>query len=193
MKIHTIPNGLDVQQFEFTAKEYRCNLAFMGGLNHKKGIMLLIHAFWYLLRHSGLLPASCTLYIGGMVNDKRFKLYVDAIIEQLNISDLIKFDGLIKDKNKWFADKHYILCTSPWESQNMSVMEGMACGLKPVIHYFPGCEKIYKPEWVWRNIDQFVDVITGPYNPTEYREYVESRYSLPEQVDKHQEIIDANQ
>jgi glycosyltransferase involved in cell wall biosynthesis len=60
------------------------------------------------------------------------------MIKQLSLQENVIYEGIISDVNSWLDEKHYLLSTSIIESQGMGIIEGMAKGLKPVIHNFFG-------------------------------------------------------
>ena len=69
------------------------------------------------------------------------------------------------------------------ESQGMGLLEGMACGLKPVVHNFPGAQQIFAPEFLFNTAEDFCSrILSAEYEPGRYREFVEARYSLVEQL-----------
>ncbi|MFZ5979594.1 MAG: glycosyltransferase [Candidatus Zixiibacteriota bacterium] len=187
VRIHTVPNGIDLGRFKLVEKERGKNLAFLGNVNFKKGPMLLLHAFRELVnRYDGY-----RLHIGGEIKDSRYALYFSRMTRELNLEDKIILDGWIDDVPAWLVDKHYIVCTSPLEGHPVGLMEAMACGCKPVIHNFVGADGIYPGEYLWNSIDDFTGMITAnDYNPAAYREYIERKFSLDRQLASLEQIID---
>jgi glycosyltransferase involved in cell wall biosynthesis len=109
----------------------------------------------------------------------------------MNLGDNIFLHGIVADMPEWLKDKHYVVCTSPWESQHMGVMEAMATGCMPLVHNFPGAKQIYPEEFVWTTIEEFVDKITTmPWSPSSFRKIVEDRFSLAFTNKQLDEIID---
>jgi hypothetical protein len=110
--------------------------------------------------------------------------------EQCKLSDAIFTDGKVKDINLWLQDKDFIICTSPWESQNMGRMEAMCCGVKPLIHHFLGADLIYKKEWLWKNLDDLVQLYNEPvYESQKYRDFVIMKYAHADMMKKLEEIV----
>jgi hypothetical protein len=65
----------------------------------------------------------------------------------------------------------------------MGVLEGMACGLKPVIHNFPGADQIFPSEFLFNISEEFCRQICSDwYEPRAYRRVIEERYSLERQL-----------
>ena len=105
------------------------------------------------------------------------------MVKALNLTEVVFFDGWQDDVNAWLQDKHYIVSTSIGESQGMGVVEGMACGLKPVVHNFPGADQIFPSEYLFNISEEFCgQVCDESYVPERYRKFVEERYSLERQL-----------
>ncbi len=186
---HVIPNGIDVDKYKFTQREPGPNIAFVGNLSFKKGPMLLIHAFEQLLDNT---DNSYRLHIAGAIQDPRAGLYLSHMINELGLVDFVHFDGFIKDISSWLEDKNYIICTSPFESQNLGLMEAMASGIKPLIHNFVGAKGVYDEKYVWTTIPEFVEMITNDdYDSKEYRDFVAKRYLLRHRLKDIQKVIDS--
>jgi hypothetical protein len=59
----------------------------------------------------------------------------------------------------------------------------MACGLKPIVHNFPGAERLFPKEYLFNIAEQFCEHILAPaYEPAAYRRFVEDRFSVKEQL-----------
>jgi glycosyltransferase involved in cell wall biosynthesis len=123
------------------------------------------------------------LFFGGIFQDEALEQYVKHIVDALELGGVVFFDGWQKDINSWLADKHYIISTSIIESQGMGLLEGMACGLKPVIHNFPGASQIFPSEFLFNISEDFCQqVLSDKYEPCRYRKFVEENYSLKKQL-----------
>lgn len=207
LTVWTIPNFVDVDRFSMTDDTIPfthdpgdmkpCvyqgkNLAYIGTVTHKKGPMLMMQAFHALTHQKSLevvddeyrknvlrpVDNNWILHVAGSVAEARYAYYLDHMVKEMGLSDKVVYSGHVADMSSWLRDKHFVVCTSPWESQNMSVMEAMATGCKPLVHNFPGAKDIYDEEYVWTTIDEFVDkVVNGTWEPEKYRKFVLDRYS----------------
>lgn len=170
-----IPNGIDPGKWAYNKRGHGFKIAFAGYINYKKGPMLLLHAFKAIHDRDG----RYTLHIAGQYQDPRYALYFKQMTRELGLEGSLFFEGWQKDLDKWLEDKSFILCSSLLESQNMSVMQAMAKGIKPVVHNFAGAENIYPGKYLWNTIEEAAAKITEPdYSPEEYRKFIEGRYSL---------------
>ena len=72
----------------------------------------------------------------------------------------------------------YCLSTSISEGNPNNVIEAMAKGIKPVVHYWPGAETQFKP-WLFRSVYEAVAEISGgEYESDKYLACVRDNFSL---------------
>lgn len=181
-----IPNGININKYTFKQRKQGFNIAYVGYINYKKGPMLLLHTFYEIHK----IDSRYKLYIAGTFQDHRDVLYFQQMIQELNLKDSVFFTGWQDDLDSWLEDKNYILCTSILESQNMSVMQAMSKGIKPLIHNFVGAKEIYTHDYVWSSIDQCINLLKNKkYNSNEYREFIDSKYSLNLQIQSIEKLF----
>jgi glycosyltransferase involved in cell wall biosynthesis len=182
-----IPNGVDMDKWTFNQRNPGLKVAYVGYVNYKKGPMLLLHAFKAIYDKDH----RYMFYIAGQFQDTRYSLYLKQMVQEFGLENNLFFEGWQNDLDKWLEDKDYILCSSLLESQNMSVMQAMAKGIKPVVHNFVGAKGIYPEKYVWNTIDEAVGMVTEQnYNSEDYREFIEEQYSLKNQMNKINDMID---
>ena len=177
-----IENGIDMKQFEYVAnKAHGTHVAIAGLFSHKKGVMLLAHAF-------ASLPDNFNLHIAGEWQSERERVYLAHMVNAFNMQDRVHFYGRIDHDQMagWMKDKNYVLCTSPWESQNLSICEAMATGTKPLVHNFWGADQVYLPKFIWTSFDDLNHMVhpSSEYDSLLYREYVERRFNHNDKVEK---------
>ncbi|MCK4776980.1 MAG: hypothetical protein KAS39_01305 [Actinomycetia bacterium] len=163
LKIHTIPNGLDHKAFDIDPSKFGAKdsvtIGLLGHLNNKKGPMLLAQCITELVKRNTY-ENQIKFKIGGNWSDPRHETYFMHFLDKLDLLDLVEFVQVPYGKaNDFFATVDSVICTSPWESQNLSVMEGMAAGCKPAIHWFPGAEYHYNEANLWLTMDQLAEII----------------------------------
>jgi len=130
------------------------------------------------------------MFIAGKFDDLLICQYLEHQIQVLGLGQAVHFDGWVEDIQGWLADKHYVAVSSLIESQGMGALEAMAAGLKPVIHHFPGAEEIYGKEFLFSTPEEFCEqILSEPYEPAVYREFVEQRYPLQRTLRLIDELI----
>jgi len=178
-RIVTISNGVNLERFRFVDRQRGKNLACAGYLNMRKNPMLLLQGMQKL----HYIDPEYKLFFAGIFQDPMLEQYVRHMVQTLNLTDVVFFDGWQKDINSWLADKHYVVSGSIGESQGMGLLEGMACGLKPVIHNFPGAGQIFPSEFLFNISEEFCSqILSDSYEPQRYRKFVEDNYSLKNQL-----------
>jgi len=179
--IVTIPNGIDLEKFILTDRRRGKNIAFLGNLRMIKNPAFVLQCMQKL----HYIDREYRLFFGGVFQEPVLEQYLRHMISALDLSDVVFFDGWQEDVNLWLQDKHYILSTSIIESQGMGLMQGMACGLKPVIHNFPGADQIFPSQYLFNISEEFCQqVLSDTYEPRRYRTFVEQNYSLKDQLYK---------
>ena len=174
-----LPNAINLKRFSLSEKPQGKKVAYVGALNLKKNIPFLLQCMYELLDYDG----GYTLHCAGRFQDKVVKNYCEHIIEVLGLEDNVFFEGHQEKINEWLQDKSFIVCPSLVEGHPVSVMEGMACGLKPLIHNFPGVETFFPPEFIFNTSLEFTQkILDKGYEPGRYREWVKKNYSFEQQA-----------
>ncbi len=187
-RIVEIANGVDLGRFRFAERARGRNIAFIGDLRLVKNPMLALQC----MQELGSIEEGYKLFFAGRIPpiDAFVEQYLRHMISVLGLGGAVFFDGWQADINSWLADKHYIVSTSVIESQGMGILEGMACGLKPVVHNFPGAQRIFSPQFVFNTPRDFcTQILSTEYEPRRYREFVMARYSLSDQLGRVNSLL----
>ena len=185
-RVITIPNGINLEKCNFVERQRGKNIACVNYLNIRKNPMFLLQCMQKL----HYIDREYRLFFAGNFQDSVLEQYIMHMIEQLGLKDVVIFDGWQEDVSKWLEDKHYIVSASISESQGLGLLEGMACGLKPVIHCFPGAEEIFPSEFLFTISEEFCrQILSDSYDSQRYREFVVARYPLKKQLDSINQIF----
>jgi hypothetical protein len=177
VRVEVIPNGIDLDRF-VPGRPDRLNVAWVGHLEPKKNPMLLMQIAHRLHQVS---PAH-VVHVAGAFTDLRTARYLRAMMASLGLGGVVRFDGHVADMPSWYVDKGVLLSTSMYESFGMNIGEAMAVGAFPVIHGFPGAERLWPTECLFAGIQDAVALILSA-RPGLYRDWVAERYSLARQQD----------
>jgi tetratricopeptide (TPR) repeat protein len=185
-RVVTIERGVDVGRFEFTEKRRGKRIGCAGDLNTKSNPMFLLQCMQKL----HYLDADYRLYFSGEFEDAAVEQYVKHMIEALGLSNAVFFDGKQKNMKAWLRDKHYIVSTSIADGDLAAVLEGMACGLKPVVHNFPGAGEILPAEFLFNLAEDFCrQILSETYEPARYRGIVTQKYSSKAEMKQINEVF----
>ncbi len=184
--IVTIPNGVNLEKYTFINRQSSKNIAFLADLRMVKNPAFVLQCMQKL----HYTDPEYRLFFAGQFVDAVVEQYLKHMVNALEIRDVVFFDNWQEDINGWLEDKHYIVSTSIIESQGMGILEGMACGLKPVIHNFPGADQIFPSEFLFNISEEFCrQIISDTYEPERYRRFIEENYSLKNQLVKINELF----
>jgi glycosyltransferase involved in cell wall biosynthesis len=136
------------------------------------------------------LPSEYTLHIATEWQDDRLAMYIDNLIGELALGDRVFLYPWQDDLNAFYADKDAYLSCSIEESFHYSLAEGMAAGLKPVIHCWKSARDFYKPEWIFRTVDEAVGMILAPCEPEAYRQYAVENLDVKRNLKRIRRILD---
>jgi glycosyltransferase involved in cell wall biosynthesis len=182
----TIPNGVDLKSIRYKPRKPGKNIAFVAKLRMVKNPMLLVQCMAELLK----VDREYKLHMAGEMHDLLLCQYLKHMTTEFGIADAFVYDDWQDDIPAWLEDKNYIISTSVIESQGMGILEAMASGIKPIIHDFPGAKGTFGNRYLFRKPHEFAcRVLEDSYNSEEYRQFVERRYPLDQQLLRINEIF----
>jgi radical SAM protein with 4Fe4S-binding SPASM domain len=180
VRTHVVPNCVDLNKFYFKNGPRGKKIAFVGALRPTKNIPFLLQC----LREIRAADPEYTLHVAGEffgeeLHRSELKYYIEHMERQLGLRGSLAFYGHVQDVSRWLDDKDFILSTSLREGHPVNIIEGMAKGLKPVIHNFPGVACFYPGQWVFNTVQECRDIVlSANFDRRQYRAYVEHRWSV---------------
>ncbi|MDR1920904.1 MAG: tetratricopeptide repeat protein [Candidatus Adiutrix sp.] len=185
-RVHVIHNGIHLNRFPFVPGRGRKKIAFAAKLDYKKDPMLMMHAFHFLhKRHPEL-----ELHVAGSPDANRHYLAIPDMARKNGLGpEVVSFYGHVRNMPAWYADKDFILCASPFESQGVGLLEAMHRGLRPLIYNFPGAEHLYPASYLWNNLDELEELLQNGPEPEECRRFVAEKYSMERQAASFMKVI----
>lgn len=189
-KIRTdvIYNGVDIDKLKFKRHDKGYNIGWVAHIILRKNLHIAFEIVGKLIERDG----RYKLHIAGSFDDPMYEIYLKHLAKAVGIEDNVVFYGWVDDIDQWWKDKNYLLSTSIHEGHPYNIVEGMAKGLKPIIHNFYDAKELYDQEFLFNTIDEAVErIVNGGYDSAYYREYVIKRgWTLEEQTRKFKVFIE---
>jgi len=185
-RLAVIPNAVNLDRYALRRRERGKHLACMGRLTMESNPALLLQCMQKL----HYIDAAYKLFFTGSFESPMLEQYVRHMVETLGLSNVVFFEPYPSDLDGWLSDKHYVVAGGIGEGQVEGLLTGMACGLKPVIHNFPGAEKLFPRRYLFNIAEQFCEqVLGGDYDPDVYRRFIEEHFAVAEQLNKVNGIL----
>jgi len=174
MKV-VIWHGVDDKRFSYVDHTGQ-NILYVGSVNFKKGPQLLAQV--------AMAFPEREVHVYGDIQCPRSKIYFD----HLSLPNL-KFFPFQPDIENVMKDPQYewILSTSLGESFHLSIAEGMACGLKPLVHDWFGAKNLWSG--TWRSIEDLKELVRKDCTPRAASSYALANCKFDRQLDRLAEVI----
>jgi glycosyltransferase involved in cell wall biosynthesis len=186
-RVAVVPNGIDLARFRPGAvAPDPFQVAWVGHVEPKKNPMLLLQVAHEVLRQDG----RFRFHVAGGFTDLRTLRYLERMVPLLGLEGAIRFHGAVADMPAWYADKGVLLSTTMYESFGLNIGEAMAVGAYPVVHDFPGAERLWPPECLFASVGEAAALIRAG-RPGLYRDWVAERYGLARQEAAVLEVLEA--
>ena len=175
-----IHNGVDLDRFGLrTDADGEGDIAFAAHLNHRKNLPLLVQIAARLAAED----PERRIRVAGDWQHPVLRHYMEHVTANSRAGQVIRHEGWVDDMSDWLPESTYLLSTSMHESFGYSICEGMACGLKPVIHDFPGAREFYAGEFLFTTVDEAVRMLRArPRRAGVYRKYVARKFPRRRQI-----------
>jgi hypothetical protein len=112
-------------------------------------------------------------------------------VARLGMSDHLRHIGQIghDEVPEWFRTKTFVWMPSIEEAQSRVLMEGMLCGLTPIIRRWAGADELWPEENIYDDIDDIQRILDMPYEPEKYRQYILDRFSYEKVSEIYKEVL----
>ncbi len=185
-RLVVVPNGIDLRRYTLRRRDRGKNLACIGCLTMHANPAFLVQCMQKL----HYIDPGYKLFFAGTFENPLLEQYIRHMVRTLNLTDVISFESSYGELNHWLSDKHYIVASGIGENQVEALLAGMACGLKPIVHNFPGSEKLFPQQFLFNIAEQFCgQALAREYEPEQYRRFVEQRYPIQEQLSRVNGIL----
>ncbi len=192
---HVIPNGVDLSAFRMRKAPMvpfggGRRIAWVGSVSHKKGPELWAQATIRLLTAD----PTATMHIAGAWLDPRYSPYFEHLMPA-DVQRRIEYHGDVPAEAMpdFFAGMDVVLSTSPWESFQYAVAEGICCGCLPLVHDWPGAREIYPCARIWTTLDELEESYRRSWRERDAdraRALVEREYGQQAMLDRIDALVD---
>ncbi len=180
-RLVVVPNGVNLRRFPLRRRDRGKHLACLGCLTMEANPGFLLQCMQKL----HYLDCGYRLSFAGAFESPLLEQYVRHMVRTLGLADVVTFESHPGDLNAWLSDKHFVVAAGIGENQVEALLVGMACGLKPVVHNFPGADQLLPPQYLFNIAEQFCEqILADDYQPQQYRSLVEQRYPLEQQLQR---------
>lgn len=178
-RLVVVPNGIDTTRYVFQQRARGKNLACMGRLSMEANPAFLLQCMQKL----HYLDGSYRLFFSGDFENPMLEQYTHHMVQVLGLTDVVSFEPYPSNLNAWLGDKHFIVSSGIGEGQIESLLTGMACGLKPIVHHFAGADRLFPAPNLFNIAEEFCDCVLGrEYDSAGYRRFVEERHPIRGQL-----------
>jgi len=181
-----VPRGVNLERFDIVERQRGKNIAYLSEIRVEENPALVLQCMQKL----HYIDSEYRLFFGGEFQNAAIERYIRHMVDALGLGGVVFFDGRPEDVRNWLRDKHYVVSTGLSEHYGTELLEAMACGLKPVIHNFPGADRIFPPEFLFNISEELCERICSErYEPETYRRFVQESYPLENQLREINRIL----
>ncbi len=184
-EILVIPNGVDLEKFTPGPERERGKvIGWVGGISHKKGPDL----FAQVVRTVCDNDAEASFRVAGEFQDPRYEAYFDKALT--GFRGQVEFCGKVPphEMPDFYRSCDFILSTSPWESFQYAIAEGVLCGCDPIVYDWEGADEVYRTSWIWWAPEQVLWRVRDGAKPNP--EYIAEHYSRDVQMTAIRDLLD---
>jgi D-inositol-3-phosphate glycosyltransferase len=191
-KVHVIPGGVNLKQFENIAKEKARELInipkenftvlFVGRLEWRKGVSTLLHAMTLL---KDRIPNLNSIIVGGKFFGRNFDLDDKNEYERLlkiakgnGLENFVRFTGSVShtDLPKYYSAADVLVIPSYYEPFGLVALEGLASKIPVIASRVGGLQITIK--------DGINGLLFEPRNPADLSEKILNIYNSKDKADK---------
>jgi hypothetical protein len=164
---------LNPERVVFVPRKKGKRIAAVGPWDARRNPMFAVMCFQKL----NFLDPDTRLHLAGEFTDPATERYVRSMLDRLGLDSVVFLDGPVKDVKKWLKDKHYILSAALDGAGMEDVWMAMACGLRPVVHTFPGADQRLPADCLFTLAEEFCTrILNDPYDAAAHRAFAQQQF-----------------
>lgn len=179
LKDFIIPSGVDLTTFPFKERRPGPVVALIARATSDKGYQLAME--WARQRPDLQIHVTAAL----AENNPRLLRYLVSGPDNFHVHGTV-------DTAAWLdeIDANYLLSASIWETLGYTIAEGMAMGIKPLLHDAPGICANWPIDLTWQSLAELNELQRNTlYDSQRYRQIVEEEYDAAEGTRKFIELL----
>lgn len=185
-RITAVPPGVNLHRYALRRRDRGKHLACIDCLTMEANPAFLLQCMQKL----HYMDPGYKLFFSGAFESPMLEQYVRHMVRTLDLTEVVFFEPHPGDLNAWLSDKHFVVAGGMGAHRVEDLLAAMACGLKPIVHNFPEAAELLGPSYLFNIAEQFCEqVLSGDYQPRQYRRLVEQRYPLEQQLKRIDDIL----
>lgn len=184
-KLHLIKPGIDVSKYSLVEE-------------NQFSIIMPVNEFDWYLKHTieGLKIFKTLVGADPLVGWKMhvrgkwcqaeyFQVLIKDYVKKAKLEDKVVFDETwVDDFDSYLDQFDFMLLPSLKEAFSFVTAQCAAKGIKPILNWWYGAEKIWPSSWLYLTEADAVKMFSKRYPPSVYRAYVEGNYDLQRFLDE---------
>lgn len=186
--VETVHLGIDIDKFTFKDKsqDHGKTIGWLNNFWSGKGVELLLQIVYKLVK----IDPEYMFDVVGVTREPWLEKYLEEFLKRNDLQNNVRRVQSVVDVNEWMDGIDYMITTSMKECMSLPIAEGMAKGIKPVIHNWWDARELYPKNLIFQSVDEAINIIKDrPYDSQSYRTFIETNYSLDKQLNSLNRIL----
>lgn len=178
-KLHLIKPGINLSKYTLVKEDqYRIIMPVNEFDWYLKHTLEGLKIFKTLTDYDAMIPWKMHIR-GKWCQAEYFQVIIKDYVKKANLTDKVVFDEVwVDDFNSYLDQFDFMLLPSLKEAFSFVTAQSAAKGIKPILNWWYGAEKIWPSSWLYLTEKQAVDMFSSRHTGAVYRSYVEGNYNL---------------
>jgi glycosyltransferase involved in cell wall biosynthesis len=188
-----VSEGVNLEKFAFKPRTHGPEMLFVGNLTQTKNVAMLLQLFRAFMDR---VPNARLHIVGEFVADAGTAAeiphrYMTHIISEMGVTDRVRFYRKLPHEQllELLQNANYLISTSFREGLPFSILEGMATGIMPMIHNWPGAKECFPADFVFNYIGEIDKILRLPYDSAMIRRFIEEGHNHAVSLPRMEKIL----